>query len=120
MASAHWRSGPRGRPPPQRWVCTRLGSRGSSTPHRSSEIRKPVVVVLVGVRARVRFAAVSVVIPPSLPVIRIGTKGAAPPPVQSGPVSKTETAPVQRRFVIDHVVPNCCFTFVDQTAHFAS
>src|SRR3712207_5299567 len=74
MASAQRRSGTRGRPPPKRWVFTRSGSSGLITAHSPSDIRKPVVVLLFGVRARERFAAVSVLIPPSLPVIRIGTK----------------------------------------------
>src|SRR3954466_7500949 len=54
MASAHWRSGTRGRPPPKRWELTWTGRAGSSTAHRASEMRKPVVVGLFGVRGRDR------------------------------------------------------------------
>jgi hypothetical protein len=68
MASAHFRSGTRGRPPPKRCVFTCSGSRGSSTAQSSSEMRKPVVVRLFGVRARVRFVVgtycFALVIPP--------------------------------------------------------
>src|SRR5215469_12722057 len=54
MASAQARSGTRGRPPPKRWVLTWGGSSGWSTAQSSSEIRKSVVVRLVGVRGRLR------------------------------------------------------------------
>jgi hypothetical protein len=63
MASAQRRSDTRGRPPPNRWAF--IGSErrgGSSTAHRSSEMRKPVVVMLFGVRARVRLGVDSVLI----------------------------------------------------------
>src|SRR5262245_54906604 len=55
MASAQRRSGTRGRPPPKRWVFTRTGSNGARTAQSALEIRNPVVVRLLGVRARVRF-----------------------------------------------------------------
>src|SRR3712207_2832767 len=75
MASAHWRSGTRGRPPPKRWVFTCLGSSGARTAQRVSEMRKPVVVRLLGVRARVRFVGtVCSLMPEVYRVIRIGTK----------------------------------------------
>src|SRR5918912_2545749 len=54
MASAQRRSGTRGRPPPKRCLFTRTGSRGSSTVHKASEIRNPIVVRLFGVRTRER------------------------------------------------------------------
>jgi hypothetical protein len=36
------------RPPPNRWLFTWTGRSGSSTAHSSSEMRKPVLVLLVG------------------------------------------------------------------------
>jgi len=39
MASAHTRSGVRGRPPPNRWVFLRSGRWGRTLSHRSSESR---------------------------------------------------------------------------------
>src|ERR687884_2109918 len=68
MASAQRRSGTRGRPPPKRWVCTRTGSSGARTVQSASEMRNPVVVRLLGVRARARFVGCSdVCIPESIP-----------------------------------------------------
>src|ERR687883_736086 len=68
MASAQRRSGTRGRPPPKRWVFTRTGSSGARTAQSASEMRNPVVVRLLGVRARARFVGCSdVCIPESIP-----------------------------------------------------
>src|SRR5919202_3676095 len=74
MASAQRRSGTRGRPPPKRWVFSRIGMSGSSTAQSVSETRKPVVVGLLGVRTRVRLVVVVVLIPEVYRVIRIGSK----------------------------------------------
>jgi hypothetical protein len=56
MASAQRRSDTCGQPPPNLRAFTGCDGRGSSsTAHRSSEMRTPVVVVLFGVRARVHL-----------------------------------------------------------------
>src|SRR5687767_14964178 len=74
MASAQRRSGTRGRPPPKRWVLTCSGMSGFRTAHRASEMRKPVVVRLFGVRARVRGIVDDSFMPIVYRVIRIGSK----------------------------------------------
>jgi hypothetical protein len=73
MAAAQRRSGTRGRPPPKRWVFTRLGSSGARTAHSASEMQHPVVVRLFGVRVRVRFGSGDLFMPEVYQVIRIGS-----------------------------------------------
>src|SRR5512142_245793 len=58
-----------------RWVFTCTGSSGCNCAHNSSEMRKPVVVPLLGVRSRSRFLGSCLFIAPILShsgVIRIG------------------------------------------------
>src|SRR5690349_22100184 len=79
MASAHKRSGTRGRPPPKRWVFLCSGKSGSIKAHSSSLIRKrPPVLAMRLARGRERGLTSSAVFisakDTTKSVIRIGFK----------------------------------------------
>src|SRR2546422_3434362 len=72
MASAHWRSGVRGLPPPNRWVFLCFGIKRCSRVHKASDTRKLVVTLFTGARGR-RFLICTMTLLYHIPVIRIGS-----------------------------------------------